>query len=52
VVSHGQGRRDESLIRRLLEDAAKRLAKRHQLVLFTDGEANYASLFPEILGVA
>jgi len=52
VVSHEQGRRDEMLIRRLLEDAAKRLANRHQLVLFTDGEASYASLFPEIFGVA
>jgi IS1 family transposase len=50
VVSHVQGRRDEELIRRLLEDAAQRLANRHQLVLFTDGEASYASLFPEIFG--
>jgi len=50
VVSHGQGRRDEELIRRLLEDAAQRLANRHHLVLFTDGEASYASLFPEIFG--
>jgi len=38
VVSHVQGQRDEALIRRLLEDAAKRLAHRQQLVLFTDGE--------------
>ena len=52
VVSHVQGQRDEALIRRLLEDAAKRLANRHELVLFTDGEASYASLFPEIFGVA
>jgi IS1 family transposase/transposase-like protein len=52
VVSHVQGQRDETLIRRLLEDAAKRLAHPHQLVLFTDGEASYASLFPEIFGVA
>jgi|SRR5579859_2147700 len=52
VVSHVQGQRDEALIRSLLEDAAKRLANRHQLVLFTDGEASYASLFPEIFGVA
>jgi len=50
VVSHVQGRRDEELIRRLLEDAAQRLANRHHLVLFTDGEASYASLFPEIFG--
>jgi IS1 family transposase/transposase-like protein len=52
VVSHVQGRRDEALIRRLLEDAARRLGNRHRLVLFTDGEASYASLFPEIFGQA
>ena len=52
VVSHVQGQRDEALIRRLLEDSAKRLAHRQQLVLFTDGEASYASLFPEIFGQA
>jgi IS1 family transposase len=52
VVSHVQGPRDEALIRRLLEDAAQRLANRHHLVLFTDGEASYASLFPEIFGQA
>lgn len=51
VLSHVQGRRDEELIRRLLEDAAQRLANRHHLVLFTDGEASYASLFPEIFGL-
>jgi IS1 family transposase len=51
VVSHVQGQRDEALIRRLLEDAAERLANRHRLVLFTDGEASYASLFPAIFGV-
>lgn len=52
VVSHVQGQRDEHLIRRLLEDAAKRLRNRHRLVLFTDGEASYARLFPEIFGEA
>jgi IS1 family transposase len=52
VISHVQGRRDETLIRRLLEDAAQRLANRHRLVLFTDGEVSYASLFPEIFGQA
>jgi IS1 family transposase len=52
VVSHVQGRREETLIRRLLEDAAARLANRQDLVLFTDGEASYASLFPEIFGHA
>lgn len=52
VVSHVQGARDETLIRRLLDDAARRLVNRHALVLLTDGEASYASLFPEIFGVA
>jgi IS1 family transposase len=52
VVSHVQGQRDEALIRRLLGDSAKRLAHRHRLVLFTDGQASSASLFPEIFGQA
>jgi IS1 family transposase len=52
VVSHVQGARDEPLIRRLLEDAARRLTDHHRLVLLTDGEVSYASLFPEIFGQA
>lgn len=51
ILSHVQGRRDEGLIRALLEASAKRLSNRHHLVLFTDGEASYESLFPEIFGV-
>lgn len=51
VLSHMQGSRDSDLIRRLLEDGAGRLSNRHNLALFTDGEAAYASLFPEIFGV-
>jgi len=50
VLSHVQGRRDEELIRRLLEDSADRLADRHRIALFTDGDASYATLFPEIFG--
>jgi len=50
VISHVQGRRNEALIRTLLEDGASRLAERHDLVLLTDGEASYATLFPEIFG--
>jgi IS1 family transposase/transposase-like protein len=50
VLSHVQGRRDEVLIRRLLQDGAERLADRHQVALFTDGDASYATLFPEIFG--
>ena len=52
VLAHVQGRRDETLIRRLYEDAVKRVSNRHNLVLFTDGEHSYASLFPEYFGVA
>lgn len=51
VLSHVQGRRDERLIRRLYQDTAGRIAHRHNLVLFTDGEHSYASLFPEYFGV-
>jgi hypothetical protein len=47
IVSHVQDRRDEILIRRLLEDGPSRLTNRHDLVLFTDSDA---SLFPEIFG--
>ena len=51
ILAHEQGRRDETLIRRLYEDAARRVANRHDLVLFTDGEPSYATLFPEYFGV-
>lgn len=51
VISHEQGKRDKTLIRRLLEDGAQRLYDKHSVALFTDGEASYASLFPEIFGV-
>jgi len=52
VLAHEQGKRDEALIRRLYEDTVQRVANRHDLVLFTDGEQSYASLFPEFFGVA
>jgi IS1 family transposase len=52
ILSHVQGQRNEDLIRDLLADTAQRLVDRHHLVLLTDGEASYASLFPEIFGVA
>ncbi|UCG23131.1 MAG: IS1 family transposase [Chloroflexota bacterium] len=51
VIAHEQGPRDKTLIRRLLEDGAQRLNDRHSVVLFTDGEPSYASLFPEVFGV-
>ncbi len=50
VVAHVQGPRDEDLIRRLLKDGAARLENPHAVALFTDGDAKYASLFPEFFG--
>ena len=52
VLAHVQGRRDEQLIRTLLTDATQRLRNRQDLVLFTDGESSYATLFPELFGQA
>jgi len=51
VLAHQQGARDATLIATLLHDGAARLCNRHALLLLTDGEHNYASLFPEIFGV-
>lgn len=50
VLSHVQGRRNQELIRRLLTDGASRLAERHRLLLLSDGDASYATLFAEIFG--
>lgn len=50
VIAHEQGPRDKALIRRLLEDGARRLYDKHSVVLFTDGEPSYAALFPEVFG--
>ncbi len=50
VLSHVQGRRDEELIRRLLQDGAGRLVDRHRVALFTDCDTSYAAIFPEIFG--
>jgi IS1 family transposase/transposase-like protein len=52
VLSHVQGVRDEALIRALLQDSASRLVSAHEIALFTDGDAKYASIFPEIFGKA
>jgi hypothetical protein len=45
------GPRDATLIERLMRGSAKRLKDRQDLVLMTDGEASYRTLFPEIFGV-
>ncbi len=52
ILAHVQGARDESLIRRLLEDGAARLHNRHEVALFTDGLSAYRTLFPKIFGHA
>lgn len=52
ILAHVQGKRDEHLIRQLLEDGASCLRDRHQVALFTDGLAAYRTLFPEIFGRA
>lgn len=50
VLAHVQGPRNETLVRRLLQQGADRLACRHGIVLFTDGFAPYAKLFPVVFG--
>lgn len=50
VLSHVQGRRNEALIHALFTDVSQRVAEPHDLVLFTDGEPSYATLFPEFFG--
>ncbi len=52
VLAHEQERRDKALLRHLLSQSAKRLRNWHDLVLFTDGDASYASLFTELFGRA
>jgi IS1 family transposase len=44
------GRRDESLIRKLMESTRKRLDSQKDLLLMTDGHSSYESLFPSIFG--
>ena len=52
VLSHVQGVRNEQLIRELLRDSASRLVAPHEVALFTDGDAKYATVFPETFGQA
>ena len=44
------GRRDESLIRELMESTRKRINSPKDLVLMSDGHNSYESLFPSIFG--
>jgi len=50
VVEHAQGVRDEGLIRRLLEGACARLSYPQGVVLFSDGEPSYKTLFRQTFG--
>ena len=50
VVALRLGRRDQTLIHSLLLDARGRLANPHDLVLFTDGEVSYRTLFAQVFG--
>lgn len=51
IVQLEVGPRDTSLIEPLMRHSAERLAHPQDLLLMTDGEATYRSLFPEIFGV-
>lgn len=52
VVERRQGTRDEALLRQLLEGARDRLCYPQGVVLFSDGEARYITLFAEVFGYA
>lgn len=51
IVERAQGKRNEALLRRLLEGAQRRLCYPQGVVLFSDGEPSYPALFPEVFGV-
>lgn len=51
VVQVEVGQRDQALIERLMRRSANRLLHPQDLVLMTDGEACYRTLFPVIFGV-
>ena len=50
IVERAQGQRNEALLRRLLEGAQRRLCYPQGVVLFSDGEPSYQTLFPEVFG--
>lgn len=51
IVERTQGERNELLLKRLLEGAQGRLSYPYGVVLFSDGEPSYQTLFPEVFGV-
>ncbi len=50
VVERALGKRDETLIERVLQGAATRLSYPRGVVLFSDGEPSYPTLFPKVFG--
>lgn len=50
VIERALGKRDETLIERVLRGAAARVSYPQGVVLFSDGEHSYQTLFPTILG--
>lgn len=50
VIERQQGPRDEQLIEKVLEGACNRLANPKEVVLFSDGDSKYATLFPKVFG--
>lgn len=50
VIERQQGPRNEALIEAMLERAKARIANPQNLVLFSDGEITYLSLFPRVFG--
>jgi IS1 family transposase/transposase-like protein len=50
LISFVAGRRNEALIRELMESTKKRLRSPKDLVLMTDGERSYEGLFASIFG--
>ena len=51
IVERAQGERNKALLRRLLKGAQRRLCYPQGVVLFSDGEPSYKTLFPEVFGV-
>jgi IS1 family transposase/transposase-like protein len=51
IVERAQGERNEALLRRLLEGARRRLRYPQGVVLLSDGEPSYQTLFPEVFGL-
>lgn len=49
-VERALGKRDETLLEKVLQGAAARVAYPQGVVVFSDGEHSYKTLFPEVFG--